>query len=265
MARPLFAVSDIHGYRDEFHTALRDAGLIGSHGGWTGADARLWVLGDYVDRGPDGIGVIDDLRRLQSEARAAGGEVGCLLGNHELQLLGADTFGRQPLPGAADGLYGAWLRWGGTQRDIDRLDADTRGWLRSLPPVARIDDLLLLHADTTNYLQYGATVHEVCARVRATMRTADAAGWLRLNYALAARLSFRDDPDGSVGPMLAALGGTRIVHGHSPLSDYFGVALDDITGPHRYAGGRVIAVDGGTYLGGRVIVAELSPNKGEPA
>ncbi|WP_431973616.1 metallophosphoesterase [Micromonospora haikouensis] len=263
-ALPLFVISDIHGYRDEYHTALREAGLSGPDGAWTGADARLWVLGDYVDRGPDGIGVIDDLRRLQGEAAAAGGEVGCLLGNHEIQLMGADRFGREPLPDADDGLYGAWLRWGGVERDIRRLDADHRAWLWSLPAAARVDDVLLLHADTTNYLRYGSSIGEVCTQVRSAMRNADAVGWLRLNHTLAARLSFRDDPEGSVARMLTALGGARIAHGHSPLSDYFGVPLDGIAGPHWYADDRVVAVDGGAYLGGRVLVADLGRKMEDP-
>ena len=35
---------------------------------WTGADARLWLVGDLVDRGPDGIGAIELVRRLERES-----------------------------------------------------------------------------------------------------------------------------------------------------------------------------------------------------
>ena len=52
-----------------------------------GRDARLWLVGDLVDRGPDGVGVIELVRRLQRE-----GDVHCLLGNHELLLLAARRF-----------------------------------------------------------------------------------------------------------------------------------------------------------------------------
>src|SRR5688500_13459805 len=54
---PLFVAADMHGHRAEFREVLRDAGLIDACGQWSGQDARLWLLGDYVDRGPDGIGV----------------------------------------------------------------------------------------------------------------------------------------------------------------------------------------------------------------
>ena len=79
---PTFVVGDVHGQRDVLVRLLRDAGLIDAHERWSGGDARLWLLGDLVDRGPDGIGAIDLVRRLQEEA-----SVGCLLGNHEVMLI----------------------------------------------------------------------------------------------------------------------------------------------------------------------------------
>ncbi|GAA4606847.1 hypothetical protein BJY16_006032 [Actinoplanes octamycinicus] len=51
---PLFVASDMHGHRAEFRRVLRDAGLVGADGRWSGRDARLWLLGDYVDRGRTG-------------------------------------------------------------------------------------------------------------------------------------------------------------------------------------------------------------------
>ncbi len=84
LAAPLYVAADIHGHRTEFRDALVDAGLLSPGGSWCGGRARLWLLGDYVDRGPDGIGVIEDIWALAAEATAVGGEVRCLLGNHEV-------------------------------------------------------------------------------------------------------------------------------------------------------------------------------------
>ena len=87
-----FAVSDVHGHRDDLVDVLRAAGLVDAAGDWSGDDATLWVLGDYVDRGPDGVGVIDVVMRLQQQAPRSGGRVGALMGNHEVLALGMHRF-----------------------------------------------------------------------------------------------------------------------------------------------------------------------------
>lgn len=68
---PLFVVGDVHGYLDELFAALGEQGLIDADGNWAAGNARLWFLGDFTDRGPDGIGVIDLVMRLSAEAAAA--------------------------------------------------------------------------------------------------------------------------------------------------------------------------------------------------
>ena len=92
MTTPTFIIGDIHGHCDKLAGLLRDAGLVDADLAWSGGDARLFLLGDYVDRGPDGIGVIDLLMGLGVEAAAAGGQVEALLGNHDVMLLAAHRF-----------------------------------------------------------------------------------------------------------------------------------------------------------------------------
>ncbi|HSA52175.1 MAG TPA: metallophosphoesterase, partial [Yinghuangia sp.] len=53
---PLYVVGDVHGHLDELEAALQEQGLIDDEGRWTGGASRLWFLGDFTDRGPDGIG-----------------------------------------------------------------------------------------------------------------------------------------------------------------------------------------------------------------
>ena len=86
-------VSDIHGHVEHLVRALQQASLLDSNRAWRGDQARLTVLGDFFDRGPDGIGVVDLIRRLQDEAGSAGGRVDALLGNHEILALGLHRFG----------------------------------------------------------------------------------------------------------------------------------------------------------------------------
>jgi len=84
-----FVVGDVHGHLDVLLRLLRDAGLSDARDRWAGADAHLWLLGDLVDRGPDGIGCIELAMRLEDDGVAS-----CLLGNHEPLLLGAWRFGK---------------------------------------------------------------------------------------------------------------------------------------------------------------------------
>jgi hypothetical protein len=263
VAAPLYVAADIHGHRTEFRDALVGAGLIDRGGRWCGGNARLWLLGDYVDRGPDGIGVIDDIRALTAAAADAGGQVYSLLGNHEVQLLAAHHFGTVPVEGLDEpgGFRGGWARFGGCDSDLRRLTADHIAWMSALPAVAVVGDHLLVHSDTARYLEFGSTVEAVNAVVSAALHSRDSAVWLEFSDRMSDRGAFRDDVSAGAGDavstMLDTLGASTIVHGHSTLTKYFGIAPENVREGLWYAGGRVLNVDGGVYEGGRILVTRL--------
>lgn len=89
-ARRVVAFADVHGAYDELVALLRAQGVVDRDLRWSGADTQLVSLGDLVDRGPDSRRVLDLLMRLESEARAAGGAVHVLLGNHEVMNVAGD-------------------------------------------------------------------------------------------------------------------------------------------------------------------------------
>jgi diadenosine tetraphosphatase ApaH/serine/threonine PP2A family protein phosphatase len=83
------AVGDVHGAYDRLVEILRTTGLLDARLRWAGGKTHLVQLGDIVDRGPDSRKAIDFLRKLQDEAKRAGGAVHLLLGNHEaMRMLG---------------------------------------------------------------------------------------------------------------------------------------------------------------------------------
>jgi hypothetical protein len=260
-SRSLYAVGDIHGYLAELDAALHAAGLTDPDGGWTGGDARVWFLGDFTDRGPDGIGVIDRIRDLAERAAAADGEVTALLGNHELLLLGTHIFGEQavPITYPERTFHMVWTLNGGRPSDLDRLTDEHTAWLRQLDVVALAGDHLLMHSDTTSYLSYGDSVDEINAAVRAVLNGEDIEDWWLCFRRLTSRHEFRDDPgEENAQRMLAALGGRQIVHGHSTIPNQLGIDPATITGPHGYAGGRALAIDAGIYQGGPCLVVRLA-------
>jgi hypothetical protein len=85
----IVAAGDVHGAYDALRGILHDAGLVDDAGAWKGGDAVLVQTGDYFDRGAGVREVLDFLIALEQQARAAGGRVEVLLGNHEaMNLLG---------------------------------------------------------------------------------------------------------------------------------------------------------------------------------
>ena len=84
------AIGDVHGAYDQFVAILRTAGLINTRDRWSGGRAVLVQTGDILDRGKDSRKVIELLRRLERDARGAGGQVIALTGNHEFMRLAGD-------------------------------------------------------------------------------------------------------------------------------------------------------------------------------
>ena len=68
-----YVMSDIHGHKDKFDCLLGRINLS--------ANDKLIILGDVIDRGPDGIALLDQIRQMPQ----------CLLtlGNHEYMMLDA--------------------------------------------------------------------------------------------------------------------------------------------------------------------------------
>ncbi|MFJ5774724.1 metallophosphoesterase [Streptomyces sp. NPDC093094] len=270
---PLFVVGDVHGYLDQLVAALQEKGLIDAAGQWCAGTARLWFLGDFTDRGPDGIGVIDLVMRLSAEAAASGGYCKALMGNHELLLLGAKRFGDTPVnSGAGTATFqAAWLLNGGQKTDMDRLQDHHLQWMSRLDALEEVDGHLLVHSDTTAYLDYGNSIEEVNDTVRETITRNDADEVWDLFRKFTKRFSFRDEGGAdAVRSLLDTYGGTRIVHGHSPIPYLLGEVGNEegedtsgpvIEGPHVYADGLAIAMDGGVTMAGKLLVQQLPLDK----
>jgi hypothetical protein len=90
----LWGVSDVHGDRDRLVTLLNGGGLASTSAtapAWTGGTDVLVVSGDSIDKGPQSIEVLDYWLALIPSAKAAGGEVIVLVGNHEVEFLADPT------------------------------------------------------------------------------------------------------------------------------------------------------------------------------
>jgi hypothetical protein len=117
----IVAIGDIHGEFDAFLDILKQAAVVDAGGRWSAGTTTLVQTGDFTDRGPKVRAVMDFLIDLESQARAAGGRVAVLLGNHEVMNLIGDlrdvtpaiflTFADPQSEKRRDAAYDAYVRW----------------------------------------------------------------------------------------------------------------------------------------------------------
>lgn len=245
----IWAVGDIHGSLEKLRLLLQRAGLINHLGHWTGKNARLVFLGDYLDRGPDGLGVIRFIRDLERLAPLAGGRVAALLGNHEVMFLAAQKF-RLTDPADQLGFYRFWSNNGGDPFDQDRLAPEDTAWLQARPLIGRAGTWLLTHADSTFYLEMGKTIEEVNHRAQEIFSGDDPQEWHWFAHTFLRRLEYAGkDGAQAAKTMLDQYGGRRILHGHSPVTFLLVENEQNLYGdpalPVEYADGLCVDIDSG--------------------
>lgn len=86
----LVAIGDLHGDLEAARTALRLAGAVNDEDRWIGGDLTIVQTGDILDRGDDAMEILDLLENLDGQARAVGGGIHLLNGNHELMNVKLD-------------------------------------------------------------------------------------------------------------------------------------------------------------------------------
>jgi hypothetical protein len=262
--RMRFAVGDVHGYRREVRAALAERGLVDGDASWTGGEAEVWFAGDLMDRGPDGVGVVEDIMRWQREAEEVGGRVGSVLGNHDLLALAVRRFQDSVVPGGSPyeiprSFALSWMINGGQVRDQELLTDEMVGWLANLPAVVRLDSDILLHADTTEYLTWGDDLDGVNRAVWDVLHGDDLSLWWELWRCMTTRYAFlsHEGPE-RAREVLSVLGGSRVVHGHSIIGDLRQIESETVEEAWPYADGLALAVDGGIYDGGPSLVVPLT-------
>jgi len=249
----VYVVGDVHGHLIKLLDLLSESGLIDESHHWSGGDAQLWFMGDFFDRGPHGIGVVDLVMRLQGQADEVGGQVRAILGNHEILFLAAHQFTRPN-----NKFQISWKRNGGQNPDMALVTSRQIAWLRNLPALACVADRLFMHADAMFYLDYGQSIEEVNESIREILRDSQSEDWDRLLDDFSQRMAFSSphaNGFSNITECLGYYGGSQIVHGHTPIQ-YVADAIAP-KAPFIYANGLCVNVDGGMYLGAPGFVYRL--------
>ena len=85
-----FVVSDIEGNFGAFRKLLQGNNVIDASYNWTFGNGHLVLTGDFVDRGNQQTEVLWLIYSLEEKAKAAGGYVHYILGNHEIMNMSGD-------------------------------------------------------------------------------------------------------------------------------------------------------------------------------
>ncbi|RDI95361.1 serine/threonine protein phosphatase [Meiothermus sp. QL-1] len=260
-----YVVGDVHGCLEALLRLLHQAGLVGPGGQWIGGAAELWFLGDYTDRGPDGVGVLELLMRLEEEAQQVGGAVHALLGNHDLILLAAYRFSQEKVPslleaGEQVNFLELWRHVGGQPHDLERLEERHVRWLEARPALARVGETLLMHADSTFYLELGERLEEVNQNLQALLRSTQVEAWDALIGLFSTRFAFVRGGVPLTKEFLRLLSAERLVHGHTPIYTLLGCPPQAVREPLTYNQGLCHNVDPALWKGGPGFVWSLPAN-----
>lgn len=128
----LIAIGDIHGHSGYLRLLI--------DGIKPQKEDTIIFLGDYIDRGPDSKGVIDEIISLSDKCN-----VHTILGNHEEMLLGAYGGGKDDVR--------FWLKFGGVQAlesyQVDKVQDVPRDhliFINKCKDYIETDDFIFVHA-----------------------------------------------------------------------------------------------------------------------
>jgi hypothetical protein len=246
------ALSDIHGQAGLFLRLLRAQRIIDADARWIWGSGVLVITGDVFDRGPEQLQALWALYRLEQEARAVGGRVELLLGNHEAMVLAGDLRYLHPR------YFEVAARLGHRYEQLFAADTELGGWLRRRATVLQVGDTLFLHgglhpgmaARTIDLPTLNADFRARLGTPREALRGDPAGEWLfgadgplwYRGYLAAERASMAD-----IEALLARAGVSRIVVGHTTQRE--------IRSLYR---GRVIAIDAALKNGenGELLISE---------
>lgn len=188
-----FAISDIHGCAKTFKKLLED--VLDFH-----KEDELFLLGDYIDRGPNSKGVLDIIIGMIND----GYKVKTLMGNHELMMLESYDQNSESSVWRLNGGM-ATLESFNVAAVID-IPSDYFDFIRSLDDYLLVDEFILVHAGINfNVKRNGKAKKDFLWKVKNPFVDRKSLLWIRDWY---------DEVDREW------LGDRIIIHGHTPQSAF---------------------------------------------
>ena len=145
-ASRLFVVSDIEGQYDIFKQLLIAAGIVDNKLNWIFGKGHLVICGDVFDRGDKVTECLWLIYSLEEKAKAAGGYVHFILGNHEIMNLTNDLrYVNKKYLDLARQKGVPYATFYNNQTELGL-------WLRTKNIMEKVGDLLFLHGGVSAYI-----------------------------------------------------------------------------------------------------------------
>ncbi|KPK56459.1 MAG: hypothetical protein AMS21_12730 [Gemmatimonas sp. SG8_38_2] len=162
----ILTISDIHGEYEYLIDFLQTAGVVDKGLHWSWGNGHLVVNGDTFDRGDMVTECLWLFYRLEQEAKAVGGRVHFLLGNHELMVMLGDN--RYVNKKYTDGIA---RRTRIKHEDLYGPQMELGRWLRSKHTTIMVNDILFVHGGMPpEAVERGLSLEDINETLR---RTAD--------------------------------------------------------------------------------------------
>jgi len=142
----MLILSDIEGNFEAFRKLLQANHVIDDDFNWTFEKNHLVLIGDFVDRGTMVTEVLWLIYSLEEKAKAAGGYVHYILGNHEIMNMSNDLrYVQQRYLRNAALMNKSYMQLFGPDAEIGR-------WLATKNVAERVGDILFMHGGISQYI-----------------------------------------------------------------------------------------------------------------
>lgn len=146
--KKMLVISDIEGNFAALRKLLLGNNVIDENFNWMFDKGHLVFIGDFVDRGTMVTEVLWLIYSLEEKAKAAGGQVHYILGNHEIMNMS----------GEVKYVHARYLEHAALMNkkyiDLFGPNAEIGRWLATKNVVERIGDILFTHGGISSYINY---------------------------------------------------------------------------------------------------------------
>ena len=144
--KKMLVISDIEGNFEALRKLLQGNKVIDENFNWTYGKDHLVLVGDFVDRGAMVTEVLWLIYSLEEKAKAAGGYVHFILGNHEIMNMSNENdYVHERYKQHAQLMNKPYMQLFGSNSEIGR-------WLATKNIIERIGNTLFTHGGVSGYL-----------------------------------------------------------------------------------------------------------------